>query len=283
MSDHHVDVGRAPGVAAHESEQLSRGTGGVDGVLGGLQAVERELAVLIGAELAAEVMTSLVLGVENVVFAVGAGLPHIEDGVGNGLASLSVRDDTVEESELSIRWHVLDDAGTKLAEWGIGGPERSEDGRGGRVNTVRGLNLVVDLIDETKQELLAMFSCRKTTVLIGVYYSRFDTKDIAHSPCLVSVLLPGLANGVDVVDTDNPLVLSELDLTAEVVQVSDQGGEDLSVSGFRFGAHEINDMLCEVGVIFALGAVGTVGTVGGTISAVDSHDDSIAVFLVNRK
>lgn len=61
-------------------------------------------------------------------------------------------------------------------------------------------------------------------------HSRFDTQDIAQPPCFISVLSISLAKRVDVVDTDNPFVLRELDISAEVVHMPDQGGENLSVS-----------------------------------------------------
>lgn len=64
------------------------------------------------------------------------------------------------------------------------------------------------------------------------------------------------------------------------------------MSGLRLGAHKINDMLREVGIIFALGAISsTVGsnvgsaigstigsTVGGTVSG--SHDDIMIIFSI---
>lgn len=145
-----MDVGRAEGVAVHHLEELSRGPAGVDGVLGGLEAVEPELAVAIGAELASEVVAGLVLGVEDVVLAVGAGLPHVEDGVGDALAGVDVLDDAVEEGELAVLGHVLDDAGTEVAEGGFGGPEGTEDGGGcGRAAVVGG-DGVVDFVDEAE-------------------------------------------------------------------------------------------------------------------------------------
>jgi len=128
MSDHHVDVGGAVGVSAHYAEQISRGAGGVNGVFGRLQAVEPEFAGLVGAELAPKVVAGLVLGVEDVVLAVGAGLPHVEDGARDGLAGFGVLDDTVEKCELPVFRHVLDYAAAKVPEWCFGGPERSENG-----------------------------------------------------------------------------------------------------------------------------------------------------------
>lgn len=85
-----------------------------------------------------------------------------------------------------------------------------------------------------------------------------------------------MTDRVDVVDTEDPFVLRELDFSTKVVQMPDQGGEDFSVSGLCLGAHKINNMLREVGVIFAvvLNATAAVGTVG-TISAVENHDNVI--------
>jgi hypothetical protein len=225
VSDHDVDVSRAVRMTAHDAEKLGRGTRCVDGVLGRLEAVEPELAVLVGAELAAEVVARLVLGVVGVVFAVGAGLPHVEDGVGDTLACINITDDTVEECELTILGHILDDAGAVVAEGGFGRPEGSEDARGcGSLSSV-GNDLVVDLVDE-----------------------RLNTENIADTPCLVAVLLVGLAKRVDVVDTNDPLLLLELNVSAEVVHVADKGCEDLALSRLGLGAHEANDMVGKVGV-----------------------------------
>jgi hypothetical protein len=153
-----MDMSGAIRVSAHYLEQLSRGAGGVNSVLGRLQAVEPVLAVLIGTELAPKVVAALVLGVEGIVLAVGAGLPHVEDGIRDALAGVSVLDDTVEKCELPVFGHVLDYAGAKLPERGVGGPERSEDG--GRCSRAAFLQMfsddcVVDLVDETRKTLLA--------------------------------------------------------------------------------------------------------------------------------
>jgi hypothetical protein len=148
VGNHDVDVSRAVRVTAHDAKELSRGTRGVDGILGRLEAVEPELAILVGAELAAEVVTGLVLGVVGVVLAVGAGLPHVEDGVGDTLTGVNVADDTVEECKLTILGHVLDDTATELAEGSLGRPEGAEDAGGGGSLSSVGDDLVVDLVDE---------------------------------------------------------------------------------------------------------------------------------------
>lgn len=78
-----------------------------------------------------------------------------------------------------------------------------------------------------------------------------------------------MAERVDVVDTENPFVLLELDLSAKVVHMPDQAGEDLSLSRFCLRAHKINYMLCEVWIEFAFVIWDSVGAVG----AARSHDD----------
>lgn len=148
VGDHDVNVSRAVRVTAHDLEELSGGTRCVDGVFCGLEAVEPELAVSIGAELAAKVVARLVLGVVGIVFAVGAGLPHVENGVGDSLSGINVADDAVEECELAVLGHVLDDAGAEVAEGGLGRPEGTENAGGCRGLAAFGDDLVVDLIDE---------------------------------------------------------------------------------------------------------------------------------------
>lgn len=50
-------------------------------------------------------------------------------------------------------------------------------------------------------------------------HSRLDAQNVAHAPRLIAVLPVGLADGIDVVDADDPLVLCELDVAAEVVEM----------------------------------------------------------------
>lgn len=52
-------------------------------------------------------------------------------------------------------------------------------------------------------------------------HSRFDAQNVANSPCLIPVLLVGLANGIDVVYSQDPLVLLQLDIAAKVMQMPD--------------------------------------------------------------
>jgi len=114
-------------VTAHHLEEIGGRSRSIDGVLCRLEAVEPELAVLVCAELASQVVARLVLRVEDVVFAVGAGLPHVEDGVGDALVCLCVFDYAVKECEFAVRGHVLDDAGAEIAEGDQKGPRMAEE------------------------------------------------------------------------------------------------------------------------------------------------------------
>lgn len=109
-------------------------------------AVQRVLAVFIGAELAPEVVGGLVLGVLEVVAAVGAGLPDVEDGAGDGLAGEQVADGAVHLAHAAVGRRVLDDAGAVVAEGRVGRPEGAEDGRRRRVNVTLGNDLVGNLV-----------------------------------------------------------------------------------------------------------------------------------------
>lgn len=100
--------------------------------------------------------------------------------------------------------------------------------------------------------------------------SRLDTQNIANSPGLISVLLVGLTERVDVVDASDPFLLLELNLPAKVVHVLDQRGENLSLSRFRLRAHEVNDVLSKVGVKLVGLGVNAIA-----VAAVCSHDDFV--------
>lgn len=111
-----------------------------------MQAVEVVPAVLIGPELAAEVVVCLVLRVLEVVLAIRRRLPDVDDGVLDRLLGLEVGDDAVHERGLAgVR--TVDDALAVLPEGGVGAPEGAEDGGGCR-NLVRlGHVRVRDLVD----------------------------------------------------------------------------------------------------------------------------------------
>lgn len=125
---HDVNVGRAHGVAIHQRQQLVRRTIGGQRVGSGVVAVEPVFAVLVGLELAAQIVGGLVLRVLEVVFAVGAGLPDVEDGAGDGLAGQQVGDGAVHQGDAAFGVGVLDDGAAVLAEGGVGRPEGAQDG-----------------------------------------------------------------------------------------------------------------------------------------------------------
>lgn len=146
---HDVDVRGAHGVAVHHLQQLPAGAVLGQAVGGGVQAVEPVLAVLVGPELAPQVVGRLVLRVLEVVLAVGAGLPDVEHRPRDGLARQEVRDGAVHLAHAArLGRRVDDDAAAQVAEGRVRRPEGAEDGGGGGVDVGLGDDLVGDLIDE---------------------------------------------------------------------------------------------------------------------------------------
>jgi hypothetical protein len=148
VRDHHMNMRRTLGVAAHHPQHLGRRPGSVNRVLRRLEAVEVEATRGVGAEFATEVVLGLVLGVVGIVLAVCAGLPHVEDGIGDACAGVDVLDGAVEVGELAVFGHIQDDAGAEITERGIRRPERAKDrGRSWGIASV-GSDSVVDLVDQ---------------------------------------------------------------------------------------------------------------------------------------
>lgn len=135
-------------MSVHQRQQLIRRPVCRQRIRRGMVAVEPVFAVLVGLELAAQVVGRLVLRVLEVVLAVGAGLPDVEDGVGDGLAGQQVGDGAVHEGDAARGVGVLDDGGAVVAEGGVGGPEGAEDGGGSRVDVALGHDFVGDFINE---------------------------------------------------------------------------------------------------------------------------------------
>lgn len=88
-------------------------------------------------------------GVVGIVFAVCAGLPHIEDSVCDGGIGICVEHAAVEICQLAIGRHILDDAATVGTEWSVGRPEGAEDCGGGGGEVLFSDDFVVDFIDES--------------------------------------------------------------------------------------------------------------------------------------
>ena len=152
VGDHDVDVGGTHGVAVHEIEEGAGGAIGGQTVGRRVEAVEPVLALLVGLELAAEVVGGLVVGVLEVVLAVGGGLPDVEDGVGDGVAGNDVADDTVHLGHAAVGGDaILDDGAAVLTEGSIGGPEGAKNGRGSGLETLLDDDLVGDLINKAEE------------------------------------------------------------------------------------------------------------------------------------
>ena len=142
-----MDVRGSHRVAVNSLQELPRRAVFGQGVGGGPQAVEAVLALVVGLELAAQVVVAEGRVLE-VVLAVAAGLPHVEGDVGDGLVGHEVADHAVHVGDLALVV-VLDDGVAELAPGGIGGPEGAEDGGGcGVVVGVVGLDVVCDFGDE---------------------------------------------------------------------------------------------------------------------------------------
>lgn len=274
MRDHDVDVRGTHGVTVHEVEELEGWTVGGEGVGGGVQAVEPVLALLVGAELAAEVVVGLVLGVLEVVLAVGGRLPDVEDGVGDGLVRGHVPDHTVHERHLASGGNtILDDGAAELTEGSVGGPEGSEDGGGGGVNVAFRNDLVGDLVNKAVCDVSLGFLFGQVSNRGLRKDVRLETENIGDAVSLVSGLGRDLTDRVHKVHSSHPLVNGEFHLTGEVVQVADERAKDLAVARSHIMAHGLDDILCEVRIepVSGSGRVALWGVAGNTVCAVCRH------------
>jgi len=229
VGDHKVDVSGTHGRAVHNIEEHTGGAVGGQRVRGRVVAVPVELALLVGPELATQVVFALV-GVLEVVLAVGGGLPNVEDSTLDRRAGLHVSEHTMHESDLSVGVRVLDNAVAEGAEGSIGRPEGTENDVGGRSDTLIGDNLVGDLVDE-----------------------RFKTNHVANTVAFVTDGSADFADGVDELDTEHPLGGSEFDLTSKVVDVLDQRTQDDASALRDLRSHGVDDIGSEVGVKLAVG------------------------------
>lgn len=148
VCDHKVNVGRTHGRAVHDIEQNTGGTVGGQRVWGWVVAVPVELSVGVAHKLSAEIVLGL-LGVLEVVFAVGGGLPDVEHGTLDGLAGFHVLEDSVHVGYFAVGIGVLDNAVTKLAEGRVGRPEGSENDIGCGGEALLGDDFVCNLVDES--------------------------------------------------------------------------------------------------------------------------------------
>lgn len=156
VCDHKVNMCRTHGRAVHDIQQNTGGTVGGQRIWRGVVAVPVELSVGIRHELSAEVVLGL-LGVLEVVFAVGGGLPDVEHGALDGLACFHVRDDSVHVGDFAIGVGVLDDAVAEFAEGSVGRPEGAENDIGGGGEALFGDDFVCNFVDQSVIVSYALF------------------------------------------------------------------------------------------------------------------------------
>ena len=148
MGDHEVDVSGTHRRAVHEVQEHTGGSIGGQRIRSRVVAVPVEFALLVGTEFTAQVVLTLV-GVLEVVLAVGRCLPDIEDGACDGGARFHIPQHTVHKCNLAVRVGILNNGVTEFAEGGVGRPEGAEDNvRGGR-ETLFGNDAVRDFVNET--------------------------------------------------------------------------------------------------------------------------------------
>jgi hypothetical protein len=146
-ANHQMDVSRAHRMAIKKIQQKARRAIGRQGIGRRAQAVEMILAILISPELPPQIVIRLILGVLEIVFAVGARLPDVDDDAGDALLGGEVGDGAVHEGDVALV-RVLDDAAAQLAEGGVGTPEGAQDGGGGGEDAGFGGDFVGDFVDE---------------------------------------------------------------------------------------------------------------------------------------
>ncbi len=190
------------------------GAGGVNGILGRLKKVEPELAVRVGAKLAAGCGGSGSLGRHYAILAVRAGLPHIEHGIGDASpasTSLITLWNRVNHPPFGINSTTLSPSSRNgVSET----KKRSEYGRGGRRETFIGDDLMADFINHT---ITGSASSLLTAVRPIPADSGQKLLTTRHPRCQKLSRLhfdspAGQADRVDVIDADNPFVLRELNL-----------------------------------------------------------------------
>lgn len=229
VGDHQVNVSRTHGRAVHEAQQNTGGTIGRQRVRGRVVAVPVELALLVGAELAAKVVLRLV-GVLEIVLAVGGSLPDIKNGTDDGSTGLHISQNTVHVGDLTVGVGVLNDRVAKSAEGSIGRPEGAQNDVGSGGLALLGDDLVGDLIDEG-----------------------LETNDIANTVALVANGGADLSDGVDELNTHHPFSGGEFDLTGEVVNVGDEGAQDDTSTLGGVGSHGVHHVGGEVRVEAGVG------------------------------
>lgn len=225
VSDLQVDMSGPHGRAVHEVKQHTSGTVGGQRVRRRVVAVPPEVAVFVGEELAAQVVFALV-GVLEVVLAVGGGLPDVQHGADDGLAGFHVGQAAVHVGHLAVGVGVLDDGVAQTAEGSVGRPEGTQDHVGGGCCAVVQHDLVGDLVDE-----------------------RLQSDHVAAAMAFVPDGGADPADGVDELHAQHPFRGRQLDLASELVNVLDQRAHEHAGALWHLGAHGVDDVGREVGVI----------------------------------
>lgn len=224
VGDFQVDVSGPHGRAVHEVQQHPCGPVGGQRVRCGVVAVPPELAVFVGQELAAQVVVALV-GVLEVVLAVGRGLPDVQHGPDDGLAGFHVGQSAVHVCHLAVGVGVLDDGVTQTAEGSVGGPEGTQDHVGGRRCAVVEHDLVGDLVHQGLQP-----------------------DHVAAAMAFVPDGRADLADGVDELHPQHPFRGGQLDLAGKLVDVLDQRAHEHASPLWHLGTHGVDDAGRELGV-----------------------------------
>lgn len=86
--NHEMDMCGTHGMAVQNIQELEARPVGRERVSRRLETVETIAAILLGAELAAQIVLDLILWILEVVLPVGRGFPDVDDGVGDALARL---------------------------------------------------------------------------------------------------------------------------------------------------------------------------------------------------
>ena len=167
VGDHQVNVGGTHGRAVHELEEDTSGAVGGERVGSRVVAVPVELAVLVGLELATEVVFRL-RGVLEVVLAVGRSLPDVKNSTLDGGTGLHVLEDTVHVCDSATLLVVLNDAVAELTERSVGRPEGTENDVGSGRHALLGDNAVGNLVDEPIRLVSYKYSCFRNSVKLTI-------------------------------------------------------------------------------------------------------------------
>lgn len=249
MRNHNMNMRRPHRMPIHHLQQLETRPVRRQAVRRRMQTIKPILAILIRAKFPAQVIRRLVVRVLEIIFPVAARLPDIKHRPGNPFP-FQIANDTVHLGHpRTSRRRIHKDTRAQFAKRRIRTPKRAQDRTRRRIRTRFRHNFMRNFVDET-----------------------LEPQNVAQAVRLVARAVGGGvdgAHGVDVLHAGVPLVDGELDLARKVVDVADEGAEDLAVAGGGFGAHCV-DYAGREGWVEAGGGGGRRAAVGagGTVCAV---------------